>query len=99
MGTFVVVFVLSMCTMASFFVGLTFRNSKVFKYRNDLSIRAHKLDMENILSGILEPKTRLSVVMSVPVEDMLREFWKPVDSFYTKEQLQYIFEPMHNQSD
>lgn len=57
------------------------RNDNVFKYRNHISelmFDAGEDDIENNR----EWKWRLEIYKTVTYRDMMRKFWKPLDTFY-----------------
>lgn len=58
------------------------RNDKVYDYRIRLLYTIEIADLNDIRNGNFEVAWRLDVFRSVPYDEMLYRFWKPLDSFY-----------------
>lgn len=64
-------------------IGMQARNDTVFNYRWKVISQMHRAIERDQRAGIKEYHWRCRIYDSVTYDDMMRKWWKPVDSFYT----------------
>ena len=90
------VFVLFIIFGLIFSILILFRNNRVFNYRVTLNDRCHHICISDIGKDLFEQRDidvkMWNDIMSIPYEEMLYKFWKPLNdnAWLSDEQLTFI---------